>query len=460
MANPFAQFAQPQEEQNPFAQFAKPQEEQNPFAQFAPQQKPEEGFFTGLGKSLLGGVKDTGGSLYTAGATTVGANESVVESAKAAAERAKDQPQELAKFQENIQKRKQLSDEGIWAGIKNVAGATVDNPEGALQMVVGQLPNTGVALGAGAAGALTGAAVGSAVPVVGTAIGGTVGFLAGLFTANTALELGDKAREKAQDGKFTDAERYEAMKEGVTKGATITAVDAATFGASKWLLGAANRAVETATVRAIEGAGIDATKATTAVKEAQAKALQASAGQSKEATTAAVEKATAEAMAREGLTDPVVVTAIREAQAKALEGVNTLGKKAGRGTAAVGLESVGEGLGEYLGEYAATGKASATEAVLEALSGLSMSVAELHGATKLDKPGALTGAVAAIPETQAPPPPPAGTSVQQAAATPGPGMPAIDPVRVEELTQTFIAQGLDPGRAEFRAIEVATREAE
>jgi len=40
MANPFAQFAQPKEEQNPFAQFAQPKEEQNPFAQFAP--KPEE----------------------------------------------------------------------------------------------------------------------------------------------------------------------------------------------------------------------------------------------------------------------------------------------------------------------------------------------------------------------------------------------------------------------------------
>jgi hypothetical protein len=446
----------------PIAQ-APAQQAQNEWWQAAPVVKPEEeGFFTGLGKSLLGGVKDTGGSLYTAGATTIGANESVVESAKAAAGRAKDQPQELAKFQENIQKRKQLSDEGIWAGIKNVAGATVDNPEGALQMVVGQLPNTGVALGAGAAGAFTGAAIGSVVPVVGTVIGGTVGFLAGLFTANTALELGSKAQEKAQDGEFTDAERYEAMKEGVVKGATITAVDAATFGASKWLMGTANRAVETATVRAIEGAGIDATKATTAIKEAQAKALQASAGQSKEATTAAVEKATAEAMAREGLTDPVVIATIREAQAKALEGVNTLGKKAGRGGAAVGLESVGEGLGEYLGEYAATGKASPTEAVMEALSGLSMSLAELHGATKLDKPGALTGAVAAIPEqqSQTAPPPPAGTSVQQAAATPGPGVPGIDPARVEQLTQTFVEQGLDPGRAQFRAIEVATREAE
>lgn len=357
---------------------------------FAP--KPEEeGFFTGVGKSIYGGARDTGGSLYSAGATAVGANQSVVESAQAAAARSPEQAKALQAYQADIQKRKQAGDEGLLAGIKNVAGATVDNPEGALQMVLSQLPNTAVALGAGAAGAGTGAAIGSVVPGVGTAIGGTVGFLVGLFGANTALELGSKAQEKARDGNFTEAERYEAMKEGVVKGATITAVDAATFGASKWIMGTANRAVETATVRTIENAGLDATKATTAIKEAQAKALEAAAGQSKEATTAAVEKATAEAMAREGLTDPALVASIRQAQAKALEGVNTVAKKAGRGAAGMGLESTGEGLGEYLGEYAATGEASPTEAVMEALAGLSMSVAELHGATRLDKPGALTG---------------------------------------------------------------------
>jgi hypothetical protein len=354
--------------------------------------KPEEeGFFTGLGKSIYGGARDTGGSLYSAGAATVGANQAVVESAQAAAARSPEQAKALQAYQADIQKRKQAGDEGLWAGIKNVAGATVDNPEGALQMVVSQLPNTAVALGAGAAGAGTGAAIGSVVPGVGTAIGGTVGFLVGLFGANTALELGNKAQEKARDGEFTEAERYEAMKEGVVKGATITAVDAATFGASKWLMGTANRAVETATVRTIENAKIDATKAATSIKEAQAKALEAAAGQGKEATTAAVEKATVEAMAREGLTDPALVASIRQAQAKALEGVNTVARKAGRGGAALGLESTGEGLGEYLGEYAATGEASPTEAVLEALAGLSMSVAELNGATRLNKPGALTG---------------------------------------------------------------------
>lgn len=365
------------------------QQAQNEWWKTAPVVKPEEeGFITGLGKSIYGGARDTGGSLYSAGATAVGANQAVVESAQAAAARSPEQAKALQAYQADIQKRKQAGDEGLLAGIKNVAGATIDNPEGALQMVLSQLPNTAVALGAGA----TGAVVGSVAGPVGT----VVGFLTGLFGANTALELGSKAQEKARDGEFTDAERYEAMKEGVIKGGVITAVDAATFGASKWVMGTANRAVETATVRTIEGAGIDAAKATTSIKEAQAKALEAAGGQSKEATTAAVEKATVEAMAREGLTDPALVASIRQAQAKALEGVNTVARKAGRGGAALGLESTGEGLGEYLGEYAATGEASPTDAVMEALAGLSLSLAELNGATRLDKPGALTGGTNAI----------------------------------------------------------------
>jgi hypothetical protein len=173
--------------------------------------KPEEeGFFTGLGKSIYGGARDTGGSLYSAGATAVGANQAVVESAQAAAARSPEQAKALQAYQADIQKRKQAGDEGLLAGIKNVVGATVDNPEGALQMVVSQLPNTAVALGAGATGAVAGSVAGP--------VGTVVGFLTGLFGANTALELGNKAQEKARDGEFTDAERYEAMKEGVVKG--------------------------------------------------------------------------------------------------------------------------------------------------------------------------------------------------------------------------------------------------
>lgn len=352
----------------------------------APEQKKqtEEGFLTGAGKSVMGGLRDTAGSLYSAGATALGANEEVVESAKAAVERSKEGPQALKRFQADIEKRKTADDTGILAGIKNVAGATFDNPEGAFQMVVSQLPNTGVALGAGAAGA----AVGSLLGPVGT----VAGFLTGLFTANTALELGGKAQEKARDGNFSEAERFEAMREGVIKGGVITAVDAATFGASKWILGTANRAVETATVRAIENAGFDAAKVTSSIKVAQKEALDATANLSERVSRDAVEQATARAMAREGLTDTKLIDAIRTAQTTALADVNTIARKAGRGSGALGLESVGEGLGEYLGELAATGEASPTDAVMEALAGLSMSLGELGGAAKLNKAGELTRA--------------------------------------------------------------------
>ncbi len=371
-------------------------------------QPEEEGFIGGLAKSVVQGTKQTAGSLYAAGATGLGENQAVVESAQAAQERAKETPKAQQRFEADVAARKQADDESLWAGIKNVASATIDNPEGALQMVISQLPNTAAALASGYTGFKIGAAAGTVLapfaPGAGTAIGGTVGFLTGLFAANTALELGGKAQEKAADGELTEAERYAAMSEGLKKGATITAVDAATFGASKWLLGSTRRAMETATVRTIENAGLDAAKVTKSIKEAQAQAMAATAKQGKEATTAAVEKATAEAMAKEGLTDPILIASIREAQAKALNGLNTLAKKAARGGTAISLETVGEGLGEYLGEYAATGEASATDAVLESLAGLSMSLGELRAAAKLDKAGVLTGATmdkgeAAPPET-------------------------------------------------------------
>ena len=357
-----------------------------------PAKPKEEGFFTGLAKALSGGVQDTGASLYSAGATVVDAKGAVVDSAKAAAARSPDQALELQNFNAAIKRRQDADDSGLLAGIKNVANAAYENKEGFLQMVVSQLPNTAVALGSGFAGGAAGAAVGSVVPVIGTAIGGAVGFITGLFSANTVLEIGGKAQKAAADGNFTDAERYEAMQQGIVKGGVITAVDVATLGASKWILGTANRAVEAATIRTIEAAGYDATKLATTIKQSQVEALKATANQGREASTAALEKATFEAMVREGVTDPKLVSAIRNAQTTALEGVNTIARKAGRGTAAVGLETVGEGLGEYLGELAATGKASPTEAVLEALAGLSMSVTELGGLAKLEKPGQLTRA--------------------------------------------------------------------
>jgi hypothetical protein len=360
-------------------------------------QPEEEGFFKGAAKALFGGAQDTAGSMYSAGATTIGANEAVVDSAKSAAERQKTEAVELGKFKQDLGRRQAAGDDTVWQGVKNVAGAAYDNPEGAFQMVLSQLPNNGVSLASGWAGAEAGIAAGTLVaPGPGTVVGGVAGFLTGLFAANTALEVGGKAQEKARDGQFTDKERGEALTEGVKKGAIITAVDAVTLGGSKWLLGAANRAVETATMRTLQEAGVDTTKVAMSIKEAQKAAFEATATQGRAVSTDAMSKATIGVMEREGLTSAELVSKVQSAQAAAMESVNTLGKKAGRGAAAVGLESVGEGLGEYLGELAATGKASPTEAVMEALSGLSMSLGELHAVAKVEKPGLLTAATNTI----------------------------------------------------------------
>lgn len=379
-----------------------------------PNQPTEEGFFTGVGKALFGGVQDTGGSLYSAGATAVGSNSSVVESSKAAAERQKTEPIELSKFKQNIATRQQAGDDTIWQGIKNVAGAAYDNPEGAFQMLVNQLPNSGVALASGWAGAQGGSALGTLVaPGPGTVFGGIAGFLTGLFAANVSLEVGGKAQEKARDGNFTDAERSEALKEGTTKGAIITGVDALTLGGSKWVLGAANRAVETATVKTLQEAGIDTTKAVAAIKDAQRAALETTAKSGREAATDAMSKATLAVMEREGLTAPELVSRVQGAQKAALESVNNLKNKLGRGATAVGLESAGEGIGEYLGELVATGKASPTEAVLEALTSLPLSIGELNAVVKIDKPGVLTESTNLIGKTDAKKDPLTGETTKQ-----------------------------------------------
>jgi len=132
--------------------------------------------------------------------------------------------------------------------------------------------------------------------------------------------------------------------------------------------------------------------------------------------------------------------------------------KTGRIAKETGIQAgteVAEEEAAYLGEAAGTKK------------GLSAEEALTRGAEAALVGGGLGATVQGVKEVfapeaeaQTPPPPPVGSAVQQAAATPGPGMPAIDPARVEQLTQTFIDQGLDPSRAQFRAVEVATREAE
>lgn len=414
---------------------------------------PPSGFFGGLGSAVAEGAEKTYRSARAALSTYLNLGNDVVTQAGETARVEKDsRASDLKALKQDIQQRKTFDDDSIWSGIKNVAGAVVDNPRGAAQLLAEQVPNSAVALGSGLAGAKGGALVGSAIlPGAGTAVGGTIGFLAGLFGANTLLETGSKAIEAGQDKQFTPEERSQAIREGTTKGAVITAVDAATLGASKFVLGAANRAVEQATVRTLSDAGVDAAKAAASISQAQREALAASRGAGRQATQEAVEKATVEAMGKAGLLNPDLVSAVQAAQKSAFDTTTTLGKRAGRGGAALGLQSFGEGFGEGLGEYAATGEFSPTEAALESVAGLSMSLPELYVAKRLDAPGELTSAYSARRPDAPPAPPPAPGALEQL----GTATQELEQSVTSYLTPNDVVQSTSVDEAIAKATELA-----
>ena len=415
-------------------------------------EQEKSGFFSGLGSAVTEGAEKTYRSARAALSTYLNIGDDVVTQAGETARVEQDsRATDLKALKQDIQQRKLFDDDSIWSGIKNVAGAVVDNPRGAAQLVAEQAPNSAVALGSGFAGAKGGALVGSAFGPVGTAVGGTVGFLAGLFGANALLETGGKAIEASQDKQFTPEERSQAIREGTTKGAVITAVDAATLGASKFVLGAANRAVEQATVRTLSDAGVDAAKAAASIRQAQREALEASRGAGRQATQEAVEKATVEAMAKEGLLKADLVSAVQAAQKSAFDTTTTLGKRAGRGGAALGLESFGEGFGEGLGEFAATGEFSPTEAALESVAGLSMSLPELYVAKQLDAPGELTSAYSARRPDAPPPPPPAPGALEQL----GTATQDLEQAVTSYLTPNDVVQSTSVDEAIAKATELA-----
>lgn len=390
--------------------------------------KKPAGFFSELGSAVSEGAQKTYRSARAALSTYLDNSEDVVEqSARTQEVEAGSRATSLTQLKKDVQERKVADDDSLWSGIKNVASAIIDNPRGGAQLVAEQAPNAAVALGTGFAGAKGGALIGSAFGPAGAAVGGTVGFIAGLFGANTLLETGGKAVEAAQDKDFTPEERQRVIREGATKGAVITAVDTATLGASKYVLGAANRAVEQATIRTLSDAGIDAQKAARSIQQAQRDALQASQGMSRDALQESIEKATVEAMAREGLLKPDLVSAVQSAQKAAFDTSTTLARRTGRGATALGLETAGESFGEYTGELAATGEASFTDAALEAVGGLATSVPELFVAKRLDQPGILTQEMSRRRDLDIPAPPPALGATQELEQATNDLKAAVDP---------------------------------
>jgi hypothetical protein len=364
-----------------------------------PPPKEEQGIIPGLFYSLKEGAQQTLGRLGATSDVATGNNQGVVTSAMESQELEKNsKAQALKELKQSFKEiKKAPEDASLLSEVayytKEVSGRAWDNLTGTTEFIAEQVPNMGVVLGSGFAGAKAGAIAGTAVmPGYGTAIGGTVGFIAGMFGGNALLEVGGKAQEKASDGTFTDKERSEAAKEGTIKAGVITGVDVATLGASKFILGTSSRAIESATIKALESQGINAEKAALAIKEAQDQAVNASRGLDKTLAKTNFENATLEAAAREGLTSPDVVKAVQTAQKAAYEATNTFGKRIMRGGSIAGLETLGEGVGEYLGELAATGKSDVLGAVIEALAGAAQSATEVYATNKLSKTGTLTQA--------------------------------------------------------------------
>jgi hypothetical protein len=340
-----------------------------------------------VGTAISEGAQQTLNRIGATGGAYTGNERVVVESAQYA-KKLEDESEavRLKEFKDSLSKIKRIDEkeagliDSVFYYVGEVAKTAYDNPAGTVQFVAEQLPNAATVLGAGFAGLKTGAAVGTVVnPGVGTVVGGTLGFIAGMFGGNTLIETGAKAQEKAADGTFTEQERSEAIKEGAVKAGVVTAVDTATLGASKWILGAGSRAVEKATVKTLERFNINASAATKSIETAAKEAADAAkaSGLSATQTRINVAEAAQKAAKDSGLLDPLVIRAVKGAQEKAYTATNRLYNRLPRNTAPLALETIGEGAGEYLGELAATGEADILDAVIESLAGTAQSVTEL-----------------------------------------------------------------------------------
>ena len=331
--------------------------------------KPDSGFVSDLGESALVGVKDLGARAMSAWDTLMGNGEAVVKTAAEQQQAEYDKPGSGRAYNAAFERNKKANGEDTLVNAAKTWGQSVwEHPTGALQKdVVEQLPTMGVVMGSGLAGAKAGAALGGVLLAptgpgagAGAILGGIVGGLLGMFAGNAAIEVGDKALQKAADGDFAEREQNAAIGEGLTKAGVVTAVDGFTLGLSKMLLGAPRKVVEQAAVKVLARNGVDLTD------EAALVAARA---------------------------NPKIAAEMLDEGQKAYTSVMGNGKGAARyGTAAL-AETAGEGVGEYGGELAATGEASITDAFRESLSSAPMSAAEILFAKKLDAPGQQTTGV-------------------------------------------------------------------
>ena len=314
-----------------------------------------------LGSAAWGGLKQTGRSVAATIDALTADNAGLEQKAKTQQEQALDKPTALQSFMSRLNQAKpsaENQEKGVWQQIKDsassITSAAADNPEGAGQFVAEQGGNMAASLASGWAGAKAGALAGTAVSPflgpfapAGPVVGGIVGGIGGAVLGNQALEIGGKAIEKASDGKLTDSEREQAIKEGAVKGAVVGAVDQATLGAGKLIArglgGPALQAAAQAEAKVLSDLGVDVTS---------------------------------KAAVRDALSDAATREVVAKAGTEAAKATQTLTRKSASAGAVMGTQVAGEGAGEYAGEYAATGKASVFDAVLESLSTAPQSVIE------------------------------------------------------------------------------------
>jgi len=243
--------------------------------------------------------------------------------------------------------------EGWWESMGALGSGAYQilrDPEALSYSIVENAANFLPSLGTGIAGAKVGT-------LIAPGAGSGVGFLTGMSAGTIATELGHKALELASefgadvtDGDslrsvFADSDfRAEAAKQGLTKGVSIALVDALSFKLAGRVVTAPGRELNKKVEKELMDAGADI------------------------ADPASVAKAYAR---------PDVAEKIAAHTEKYIAQSNRLTPKIGRGAAALGLESTGEGFGELSGEFLASGEVKPIDALHEAFAGMGQSAAQI-----------------------------------------------------------------------------------
>jgi len=179
---------------------------------------------------------------------------------------------------------------------------------------------------------------------------------------------------------------------------------------------------------------------------------EATVGDVTAAVTAAVVEGTLERFASKGL--------LKSTPGKT--GAGRIGKE----TATQAGTEVVEEEAAYLGEAAGTKKGLSAEEALNR--GLEAAIvggglgAGVQGTKEYlnRKPEAAPEAPPEAPAQTVAGQPTTAPAVEEAAAAPAPGVPQVDPARVEQFTTAFTDMGLTPAEAKIKAVEAATLEAE